>query len=172
MDTTILENLKAVLTTTPQRWHGLTQNFSDDMLRRQPKAGEWSALECLLHLIDLDKAIFPTRTQAFLEGKDFPAFDPDSQGTKLTKDMTGEQLAQEFEAIRKENLKLVDTITLDDLTRTANHGELGQVTLGNLLNEWGGHDLMHIVQAEQALMQPFILDCGAWQPYFSDHIVG
>jgi hypothetical protein len=29
--------------------------------------------------------------------------------------------------------------------------------------------LMHLVQAEQALMQPFINGCGAWQVYFTRH---
>jgi hypothetical protein len=32
-----------------------------------------------------------------------------------------------------------------------------------------GHDLMHTVQAERALMQPFIAGCGPWQPYCADH---
>ncbi len=166
----LLHNLKAVLSTTPHRWHQITQNFSDDILRRQPQQNEWSALECLIHLIDLDKAIFPVRAKAFLEGVDFEAFDPDQQGTKLTENMTGSQLAQEFEEIRNENLKLVDSIQLSDLNLTSNHAELGRVTLGQLLHEWGGHDLMHIVQAERAIMQPFIHGCGAWKPYFSDHI--
>jgi hypothetical protein len=42
---------------------------------------------------------------------------------------------------------------------------------GNLLHEWGGHDLMHLVQAEQALMQPFIDGdgCGPWEVYFTQH---
>ena len=72
--------------------------------------------------------------------------------------------------MRAENLKLIDTITPADLDKTARHAELGTVSLGNLLHEWGGHDLMHLVQAERALMQPFIAGCGAWQSYFTDHV--
>jgi hypothetical protein len=30
---------------------------------------------------------------------------------------------------------------------------------------------MHTVQAERALMQPFIQACGPWQSYFIDHQV-
>jgi hypothetical protein len=44
------------------------------------------------------------------------------------------------------------------------------VSLSELLHEWAGHDLMHTVQAERALMQPFIQGCGPWQPYFRDHL--
>ncbi|MBA2285220.1 MAG: hypothetical protein H0W02_07045 [Ktedonobacteraceae bacterium] len=43
------------------------------------------------------------------------------------------------------------------------------MTLGELLHEWAAHDLMHTVQAERALMQPFILACGPWRSYLSDH---
>jgi hypothetical protein len=28
---------------------------------------------------------------------------------------------------------------------------------------------MHIVQAERAVMQPFIAGSGPWRPYFADH---
>jgi len=28
------------------------------------------------------------------------------------------------------------------------------------------HDLMHTVQAERAMMQPFIAGSGPWRPYF------
>jgi hypothetical protein len=40
------------------------------------------------------------------------------------------------------------------------HAELGLVTLDELIHEWAAHDLMHIIQRERALMQPYIADCG------------
>jgi hypothetical protein len=59
-----------------------------------------------------------------------------------------------------------------DLDRSANHYKLGSVTLREMLANWAGHDLMHTVQAERALMQPFIEDCGPWRSHFADHDVG
>jgi len=165
----ILVHLTAVLNTTPQRWHQLTQNFQDDLLRRKPLAGEWSALECLTHLIDIE-AIFFSRVQSFLAGENFPAFDPNKQGTKLSNTASATQIAEQFAAVRAKSLTLINTITTDDLSREANHSELGLVTLSQMLHEWAGHDLMHTVQAERAMMQPFIDGCGAWKPYFADHI--
>ncbi len=165
----ILVNLTAVLTNTPHRWQSLVQNFPDDLLRHQPLEGEWSALECLVHLIDIE-AVFVSRVKSFLAGEDFPAFDPDKQGTQLSDTVTPTQLAEQFATLRAESLKLIATITPDDLSREANHSELGLVALGHMFHEWGGHDLMHTVQAEQAMMQPFIDGCGAWKPYFADHV--
>jgi hypothetical protein len=71
--------------------------------------------------------------------------------------------------MRQASLKALEAITLADLERSVRHGELGPVTLGQMLNEWAGHDLMHTVQAERAMMQPFIEGCGPWQIYFKDH---
>ncbi|MGJ3240108.1 MAG: DinB family protein [Anaerolineae bacterium] len=170
MDNIIIE-MVAVLSTTPGRWFALTETFSERSLRRRPAPQEWSALECLQHLIDLDRKVFPQRVRALLAGEDFPAFFPDEDGSALRDDISAVSLASEFESLRQENLTLLDQITPADLAKTATHAELGQVTLSNLLHEWGGHDLMHLVQAEQALMQPFIEGCGPWQVYFTQHTI-
>ncbi|MGW8252050.1 MAG: hypothetical protein ACWGO1_15525, partial [Anaerolineales bacterium] len=68
-------------------------------------------------------------------------------------------------------LALLETLTPADLPRTAVHAELGVVTLEEMLNEWAAHDLMHTVQAERALMQPYIDGCSPWQVFFTDHMI-
>ena len=40
-----------------------------------------------------------------------------------------------------------------------------------MIYEWAGHDLMHMVQAERAIMQIFIDGCGPWRKYFLDHMI-
>lgn len=165
----ILHECRSVLQTTPVRWNHLAEHLSLGLLTRPAAAGQWSALECLQHLVDTERRVFPTRVRAFLAGQDFPAFAPDSQGTKPSGEAAPLALAAEFARLRAESLALLDQLSLADLTRQARHSELGMVTLSELLHEWAGHDLMHTVQAERALMQPFIQGCGPWQPYFSDH---
>jgi hypothetical protein len=71
--------------------------------------------------------------------------------------------------MRVASLELLARLTPADLSRTARHSELGSVTLEQLLHEWAAHDLMHTVQAERALMQPFIAGSGPWRGYFADH---
>ena len=161
-------HLKAVLQTTPNRWHDLTATFPEALLRRRPADGEWSAIECLQHLIDIE-AIFTQRVHAFLAGADFPAFFPDEEGSSLSDTISAQALATQFSTLRQKTIELIDGLDESDLERKAVHAELGRVTLSNMLHEWGGHDLMHLVQAEQALMQPFIDGCGAWQVYFAKH---
>jgi hypothetical protein len=161
---------QAVLRGTPARWLELTKTLPDELLIQPPAAKEWSAFECLQHLVDVERGVFPVRIGHFLAGEDFPAFDPDRQGTKSATG-TPSELANEFDHLRRENLTLFAQITPSDLTRRVRHQELGPVTLSELLHEWAAHDLMHTVQAERALMQPFIQQCGPWQSYFTAHIV-
>jgi hypothetical protein len=163
---------QAVLKTTPQRWIQLTETLPIALLNRHPLEGEWSALECFLHLFDTEKEVFPVRVEYLLAGQDFPAFDPDKEGSNVEAISDPVQLANEFDRMRRNSLKLFDKISKADLDRRARHSELGVVSLRELLHEWAGHDLMHTVQAERALMQPLIAGAGPWKAYFSDHWLG
>jgi hypothetical protein len=79
----LLSHVHAVLETTPARWLSLTETLAPALLARQPAPGEWSALECLQHLLDTEQLVFPARVEHFLAGRDFPAFNPDAEGTPL-----------------------------------------------------------------------------------------
>jgi uncharacterized damage-inducible protein DinB len=166
--TDMLVMVKAVLSTTATRWLNMTEALPIDLLNRQPTAGEWSATECLIHLLDTEQHIFPARVQALLTGQAIPAFDPDTQGTKNILS-SPEQLANEFASLRQSSLTLLERIAPQDFSRTAEHSELGIVTLGQLLHEWAAHDLNHTMQAERAIIQPFIQGSGPWRSYFRDH---
>lgn len=167
----IITWVQAVLNTAPARWIQLADLLPVELLRQVPAPGEWSPLECLQHLVDAERWVFPPRVRALLIGQAFPAFDPDSQGTKPSVDLAPLALAEEFARMRLESLELVSQLTAADLGKRARHQELGPVTLSELLHEWAAHDFNHTVQAERALMQPFIRGCGPWQPYFADHAI-
>ena len=166
----LLVSARAVLAASPARWASLARDLPADLLARPAAAGQWSTLNCLQHLIDTERYVFPARVRAFLAGRDFDAFDPDRQGTVAQTGRAATELAAEFGALRAESLRLFDRLTLADLPRLAVHAELGPVTLSQLLHQWAGHDLMHTVQGERALMQPFIEGCGPWLGYFTEHV--
>lgn len=167
----LIQTVRSVLEITPSRWQALLASLPPDLLTRQPAPGEWSAVDCLGHLVDTEQWVFSVRLQAFLEGKDsFPAFDPDAEGTPPEPGGDPVRLGERFTGLRRSNLALLDRMSEADLTRVARHAELGPVTLAEMLNHWAAHDFNHTVQAERALMQPFILGCGPWESYFIDHI--
>ncbi len=161
----------SILTSTPGRWLLLAEHLPADLFTRRPAEGEWSAFECLAHVIDTERHVFPVRIRAFLAGQDFPAFNPPPQGAKPTAAETGLDMARTFAALRQENLALVGKLTEADLPRTARHAELGLVTLEQQLNEFAAHDLDHLIQAERAVMQPFISASGPWIKYFTTNRV-
>ena len=160
-----------VLETTPQRWIQLASMLPLELFQRKPAPTEWSAYDCLRHVIDTERSVFPARVGYLLRGEDFPAFHPDEEGKDRGENFTPVELAGEFVRLRAGSLALLSKVGEGDLNRTARHQELGMVTLGEMLHEWAGHDLMHTVQGERALLQPFIDGCGPWKRYFSDHIV-
>ncbi len=82
------------------------------------------------------------------------------------------ELAGEFARLRRESLLMLERLAPADLERKAHHAALGMVTLNEMLHNWAAHDLNHTVQAERALMQPFIQGCGPGKIYFTDHFIG
>jgi hypothetical protein len=167
-----LSHIKAVLRTTPKRWTNISQVLSETLLHRAPAQEEWSAAECLLHLLDTERHVFPVRVRYFLADEDLPAFDPETQGASLTPRQSVEKLAEEFADLRQSSLDLLEELDPKDLGRTAIHEEIGEVTLGELMNEWAAHDFVHTMQAERAVMQPFIHLSGPWRKFFEEHIIG
>lgn len=166
----LLNDVRSILKTTPARWTDLAQSLPAAALTTRPAPNEWSAVECLQHLIDIDK-VFRFRLEAFLKGNDFPAFNPDEEGSQVSGQSDPTDLAAEFARQRLESLYALDAVTERDFERTSRHSELGLVTLRQMLNEWAAHDLNHTMQAERAVMQPFLRACGPWQIYFASQVI-
>ncbi|HET9494417.1 MAG TPA: DinB family protein [Chloroflexia bacterium] len=170
MNNDLMGYVTSVLKTTPSRWLTLASTLPDDLLRRPPAIGEWPASDCLYHLYSTELYVFPYRVRLFLEGRDFPAYDPDQEEAQR-EDMPLAQLAEEFARLRAGSLGLLATVRDEDLDLRVRHSDLGPVSLREMLHEWAAHDLMHTVQAERALMQAFLPGTGPWREFFADHDV-
>ncbi len=167
----LLAQVRSMLESTPDRWTALGR-VDASVLARQPKPGEWSALQALQHVVDTEAGVFRARLLAIREGAEsFPGFDPDAEGHVDHPEATVAELAERLRPMRAESLAILDTVTHADLGRTSRHAELGVVTMAELLHEWAAHDTNHLVQAERATMQAFIPGAGPWRHYFVDHDV-
>ncbi len=162
----LLPDIRAVLTTTPTRWLSWTTTLSPATLAQPPAPGEWSAADCLGHLLQTEQDVFPQRLQHFLAGEDLAAFTPAPTAAGGA-DLSLAERAVVFAHLRTRNLALIDSLTPADLARSAQHPDLGRVTLGELLHTWAAHDLNHTMQAERAVLQPFIAGSGAWRSRFA-----
>lgn len=161
---------RSMLETSVDRWAAIAR-IDPVLLARQPEAGEWSAIQALQHAVDTELHVFLARVRAIREGRTFPAFDPQAEGgvDDIVEDAPA--LVARLAPLRAESLATLASLSPGDATLVGRHAELGEVTMGQLLNQWAAHDTMHIVQAERALMQAFIPASGPWRGYFTDHDV-
>jgi hypothetical protein len=169
--TDVLDSARRLLSTTAGRWLSLVEAAPDELLRRPPAPGEWSAADCLDHLLLAERAVFGARLRAVLEGRDLVTFDPDAPHDPALEHAPRE-VATALAAERAENLAVLSDLTPADLERTGRHPEYGMIALRVVLNTWAAHDLQHTVQAEEALMQAFIPGTGPFRPRFADHELG
>ena len=165
----LIDTARAMLAATPERWRRLAESTPPALMSGRPLPAEWSPLECLQHIIDSER-VYQFRVGRFLAGQDFPGFNPDEEGTPPG-ERTPLELAEEFENLRRESLEILAKVAEPDLARGARHQELGPVTLSEMLNAWVAHDLNHTMQAERALIQPFMQECGPWIRYFTAHVL-
>ena len=171
MNDDLMGYVTSVLRTTPNRWLSLVSTLPEDLLRRPPASGEWPASDCLYHIYSTEVNVFPFRVRLFLEGRDFPAYNPD-QAEAEREDIPLAELAEEFARVRAASLGLLAGLREEHLDTRVRHSELGPVSLREMLWEWAAHDLMHTVQAERALIQAFLPGTGPWRRYFADHDAG
>jgi uncharacterized damage-inducible protein DinB len=167
----MLDAARRVVSTTAARWQSLVDRLPEELLERRPAPGEWSAFECLQHLLTVERLVIPVRVRHVLEGRpELIPYDPDAPRAPLP-ERTPRELVSAFATERRVNEALLVQLTHADLERSSYHPELGTVTMRMLLNLWAAHDLQHTVQAEEALMQAFIPTTGPWRFEFADHDV-
>ena len=168
----VLDAARRVLATTAARWRSLIETVPAELLARPPAPGEWSAADCLCHLLTTERDLLSVRLHHILEGRaELVPFDPAAPRPPAP-ERTLPELVAAFAARRRQTEAVLAGLTPADLERSSYHPEYGRVvTLRHLLNLWAAHDLQHTVQAEAALMQAFIPDTGVWRPQFADHDV-
>ena len=122
----------------------------------RPAPGEWSANECVGHLIEAERRGFAGRIRRIVDAAqgDRPHLPPDLEAwdppavAEARRDHLREprELVDEFVALRAEGVALVRTLTQDDLARSGVHPDVGPLRVDELLGEWVHHDRNHVRQ--------------------------
>ena len=89
--------------------------------------------------------------------------------TEIEPTQSPEELVNELAEQREESLALLAGLAGRGTPPTIWHPVHGDITLDQVLNGWAAHDLQHMVQAEEALMQPLIRRSGYLRSVFADH---
>ena len=141
----------ALLGKTPQLLETLLGDLPGALLHWKPGPDRWSISEVLAHLAALEQ-VYAERVLRIMAEDSPPLVKYDLDGAKARQEYSrggaGEHLAL-FKRARRSSLALLTGLPPSAGARTANHSELGTITLAQLLNEWANHDLGHLRQMEE-----------------------
>lgn len=147
MTTAEFQSLTGFLALTPVRVRQLTADLSETNARWKPAPQEFSALENVCHLNDLEREGYAVRIEKLL-GEEQP-FLPDFDGGTIAaeRDYNQRPLASMLDAFarsRESNLRAVSMLSPDELQRGGTLEEVGPITLESLLLKMREHDEAHL----------------------------
>lgn len=118
----------------------------------RPAAGEWSANECVGHLIEADRRGFAGRIRQILAADpkkpaDLVSWDPPTVAAGRRDHLrSGVELAAEFDALRADGIELIRGLRKADLARIGSHPQIGPLRVDELPGKWVHHDRNHVRQ--------------------------
>jgi hypothetical protein len=123
--------------------------MGDETARWRPAPGEWSANECLGHIVEADRRGFGGRIRRILavDGVAEQGWDQLAVAAeRRDHERPVAAILEEFVAVRDEGIATVEGLRPAHLERFAVHDGVGRVTIENLLHEWVFHDRNHLRQ--------------------------
>ena len=159
-----------ILNKTPGILRQLLQGLQPDWLLSNEGPDSFSPFDVMGHLLHGEKTDWPVRIKLILEHGNKQAFEMYDRFAMYeeSKGKTINQLLEEFETIRKQNIAWLQSLSLTatDLHKTGLHQVLGEVTLENLLATWVVHDLSHIAQVCRVMAKQYKEVIGPWTEFF------
>jgi hypothetical protein len=137
------------LAQTPDLLEEYASGLSPQRLTEKPDGAEFSFTGQACHLRDLEIEGYGVRVRRILaeENPDLPDFDGAKVAAERNYDAQDFREALEsFRAARVENLRVVETLTPDQLARTGVYDGSRKVTLLDVLGMMREHDTDHIAQ--------------------------
>lgn len=144
---------RIVLRDTPAEIRRTVGARDPEDLRRPERRGKWSALEVIQHLADSD-LVWAYRMRLVL-AEDRPrltSYDQDVWAERLRyREADPNEALEEFESLRKLNLRLVEGLGPAAMERVGIHSDRGDERLDHMIRLYAGHDLVHLRQIARIL---------------------
>jgi hypothetical protein len=142
-----LAELVNFLAATPAAVRQLAEKLSESETRWKPDEGDFSVIENICHLRDIELEGYTARVNRML-GEDKP-FLADIDGTRLAHERRyNEQelnvALDAFTQARELNVRTIQNLSSEQLERTGMFEQTGSITLENLLQMMREHDEAHL----------------------------
>jgi hypothetical protein len=147
LETEELQSLARSLAETPARVRELVSSLSEMDAHWKPSAEEFSALEHVCHLSDLEREGYAVRIEKLTRETD--PFLPDFNGGRAARerDYNSQSLStmlDTFALARESNMRLISRLSAHDLQRSGTLENVGPITLQTLLHKMREHDEDHL----------------------------
>ena len=144
----------SLLRASPAVFDSLFRETSSDIVKMKPNEKEWSVIEIICHLKDVDQDVNIPRVstiikenEPFIEGADTHPW----VSERRCWEEDSAQLLRSFIEKRIELVQLLESLPPDAWQREAQHAILGRTTLLELMRIVVEHDMLHIKQAYEAI---------------------
>jgi hypothetical protein len=140
----------------PTTLRALVQDLPDETIKLQGTEDElWSILEIVCHLRDTEERAFGrvkrmvNEDRPVLSGYDpaTVAIDSDYQSQSL------DDALNAFERTRREQIEYLRGLTDEQWQRTAEHEEVGEITVQSLTTHMALHDSVHLAQISRRIQE-------------------
>jgi FMN phosphatase YigB (HAD superfamily) len=139
--------ISATLKSTPAAISSMLMGVPETRIKKQPKPGEWSVLETICHLRDVDLKVNIPRVEtiinednAFITGVDTDKWAEESEYRK----QDVKEALDAFVKARMELLALIGEFNDSDWQRPAKHTIFGPTSMKELLQISARHDRLHM----------------------------
>jgi uncharacterized damage-inducible protein DinB len=147
------DELMAQLVGTADKYSAVIGGLSEEALKKRPDKENWSAVEIICHMRDVDEAFF-FRFKTVLDVDDykFPAADADrwAADRQYIRNNAVEALSA-FRTRREENIELLKTLKPEQWERAGTHSKHGRMTITNIVELMVRHDNDHLEQLKKAI---------------------
>ncbi len=162
-----LNDAVEVLARTPSTLKALLDGLPSHWLYRNEGRDTWSPYDVVGHLVHGEKTDWIPRIRIILEYGETRVFEPFDRFAQCRAGQrkTIEELLEEFELLRRQNLMELRSRSFPDFLKTGCHPELGRVTLRQMLATWVVHDFDHVQQIVRTMAWQYADEVGPWKAY-------
>jgi hypothetical protein len=141
-----LASIVDYLAETPRELEHLIDGLGDEQKRYRPDGVEFSVLENVCHLLDIEREGYAVRIHRLLK-EDNPVLE-DIDGSRLARERSYntqdiETALVAFRSERADNVRSLRSLGLDELERGGMLETVGPITLSSLLGMMREHDASH-----------------------------